>query len=130
LTKRAIGKLTVEGTPENVSTIVKTVLPLIGISFAGEKVVSEKPLVSEIYAMRAPSWKSFGESIEIRLCEIAQGQTLIEAKSECLASQLIFDYGRNKKNLESLFGELAKRLKTMAPANLEEKRWGTDRQKE
>jgi hypothetical protein len=122
LTKRATGKLTVEGAPENVSTIVKTVLPLIGISFAGEQVVSQKPLVFEISGTRGMSVKSFGESIEIRICEIAHGQALIEAKSECLASSQIFDYGRNKKNLESLFGELAKQFKTTAPACLEEKR--------
>jgi hypothetical protein len=122
LTKRVIGKLAVEGTPENVSTIVKTVLPMIGTSFAGEKVVSENPLVFEISGTRGLSVKSFGESIEIRISEIAHGQALIEAKSECLDSSQIFDYGRNKKNLESLFGELAKQLKTTAPASLEEKR--------
>lgn len=118
MTKRAIGRLVFESTPTNVSTIVKDVLPLIGISFTAENIVDETPLAFEIRGKCGFSWKSSGEKIEIRISEIADGQTLVRAKSECVSSQLV-DYGKNKKNLESLFAELAKRLKTTKPLHLE-----------
>ncbi len=122
LTKRAVGKLAFEGTPENVSIIVKSVLPLIGISFVGEKVVSEKPRIIEIYGKCGFSMKSYGEKVEIKVTEIDDGQSLIEAESKCVDSDQLFDYGKNKKNLENLFGELKKQLKPTTPVYLEEKR--------
>ena len=48
---------------------------------------------------------------------------MVEARSECACPDQLIDYGQNKKNLEALFGELTKRLKTVGPVQKEEKRW-------
>lgn len=113
----AIGRRVFESTLPEVSTVVKTVLPLVGISFKEEGVLDETSLAIEIRGKCGLSWKSSGEDIEIRISEIAGGQSLVQAKSKCVGTQRV-DYGKNKKNLESLFAELAKRLKTNTPLDL------------
>jgi hypothetical protein len=117
-----MGKIAFEEGPDRVLEAVKKAFPVVGISLVEEKIVSERPRAVEVRGKRRWSVRSWGETVEIKLTEDGRGGSFVEAKSECVDRDELIDFGRNRKNVEGLFGELAKQMKVVGPVCVEEKR--------
>ena len=124
LTKRARGEIAFEEVLEKVSDAAKNALGLLGISLVRENVSANGQRVIEIWGRRGISSWSWGELVSIKISGNEHGGSLVEAMSECIWPTQLFDYGRNRKNLEALFSALRMQLRSIGPVHLEEKRLG------
>jgi len=120
--KGAVGEITFENDLEEVSKVIKDTMSKVGISFTEEKVHNERPLTKiELYGKCGKTFRSWGEKVIIEIIKTDEGRSLAKARSECIVPTTLFDYGKNKKNLEKLFQELTKQLKVAGPVWIEEK---------
>ena len=110
LTKRALAETSVEASPAEVSRIMKEIFATIGISFVGEN-INEKSHRIELYGKRGMTLRSWGEEVKIEIGENGHGGSSLRAESKARVPTTIFDYGRNRENLERIFAMLTNKYK-------------------
>ncbi len=71
----------------------------------GFTIERELPAEGRIDASGGINWKSFGESITLTVQDGA-----VHARSSCKVSTTVFDFGRNRQNVEAIFRALASSL--------------------
>ncbi len=110
LVKRALAETSVEASPAEVSGTIKEIFAIIGISFVRENII-EKLRRIEIYGKRRMTFRSWGDEIKIEIFEDNHGGSIVRAESKTRFSIQIYDYGKNKENLERIFTILTNRHK-------------------
>ncbi len=82
--------------------------------------IAEKPQQIELWGENGISLRSWGESIKIMITEEKIGSR-IQAESKPKMETTLFDYGKNKENLEALFNPLIMKYQIISPLKIEEK---------
>lgn len=77
---------------------------------SGFTIERELPAEGRIEASGGVNWKSFGEHIELRV----EGAT-VHVRSSCKVSTTVFDFGRNRQNVDAVFKALESSLARMPP---------------
>jgi len=111
MTRRAIAEVSLDASPVEISN---SIVPLMETQKSHPRVqrISENPLQIEIWGENGTSILSWGESLRITITQEKVGSR-IQAESKAKLATTLFDYGKNKANLESLLSSF-KRNKVSA----------------
>jgi hypothetical protein len=61
-----------------------------------------------VHASAGPSWRSFGEEIEVEINPVAQEQWNVSCHSKPKSKNIVFDWGKNFENVETWKNKLQK----------------------
>lgn len=84
------------------------------LSECGFTIERALPAEGRIEASSGVNWKSFGEDIALT---VQQGS--VQVRSSCKVSTTVFDFGRNKQNVEAIFRALDASLARLPPGRPE-----------
>ena len=120
LTKRALAEIAVEASPTEVSKTLIEIMPFFDVLFKGERVEENSHRI-ELIGERGMGFRSWGETITIKIKEDGRCGSVVQAESKASLETTLFDYGQNKENLQRLFLELIRKYKSTSPMVLKEK---------
>ncbi len=123
MTKRAFAEVTLDASPIEVSNSLVFIMELQRTHPRVQR-ISEKPQQIELRGENGISLRSWGESIKITITEEKIGSR-IQAESKPKMETTLFDYGKNKENLEALFNPLIMKYQIISPLKIEEKTFET-----
>jgi hypothetical protein len=119
MAKRALAEVTLDASPVEISNSLVFIMELQKTHPRVQR-ISEKPQQIELWGENGISLRSWGESIKITITEEKIGSR-IQAESKPKMETTLFDYGRNKENLEAIFNPLIMKYKIISPLKIEEK---------
>lgn len=67
------------------------------------KIVSDNPSAGCLIAHNSHSFATDGEDITVNVAPLPTGGTAATVQSRCTSTRQIFDFGKNKKNVNKIF---------------------------
>lgn len=119
MTRRALAEVIFDASPIEISNSIVYLMEMQKTHPRVER-ISEKPLKIEITGKNSMSMRSWGEYIRVTITQEVLGSR-IQAESRAYLETTLFDYGKNRENLEALFKPLTMKYKIISPLKLQEK---------